>query len=65
MRNVVKKIIVNTIAIALCLVVWITIIVIVDFSKLRVFWQYFTIGVIISLCGGIWSCRFLLLKWLK
>lgn len=65
MKETVKKIIVNTIAIVLCMVIWIVIITLVDFSTLGVIWKYFTVGVIISLCGGIWSGRSLLLKCLE
>lgn len=65
MKDMVKKIIVNIIAIALCVAVWIFIIALVDFSTLGVVWKYFTVGVIISLCGGIWSGRSLLLKCLE
>lgn len=65
MKDIVKKIIVNIIAIVLCVAVWIFIIALVDISTLGVVWKYFTVGVIISLCGGIWSGRSLLLKCLE
>lgn len=65
MKEVVKKVIVNIIAILLCIVVWIGVITIVDFSNLGVFWKYVTVGFIISVCGGIWNCRFLLFKCLR
>lgn len=64
MNDVIKKIIVNTVAIVLCVAVWIGVIALVEFSNLGEFWKFLTIGFIISLWKVIWVYRRFLCKWL-